>query len=312
MVQKNNNKYLFKLKKSLLLIAMAFLFWMCTANTSKEMKANPDNSNSKPRYQYIDTDWLQSIPNPWTLSETQFDTILPQFQQHYPDFQNRLYAFAKWRIGTPYEIFKLGEGTGVDTDPIIRYDVSDCTGHILTSLAAVESISWNDARNRMIDLHYKPDSTGNAVPDYKHRWHYTTDRLLHNASTRNITSNLIKPSFLDTVIISLNQKDDKTQFLDLDWTSPVEVMYIPNDQINEALLQKLPQICGVAFVKKSYFKMGIIIGHEGMILDGQNLLHASQLAKETVMVNFLDYYFPFDAKPRFDGIMISEFHPIGG
>ncbi|SVD89957.1 uncharacterized protein METZ01_LOCUS442811, partial [marine metagenome] len=38
-------------------------------------------------------------------------------------------AIARWRVNTPYEIFKLGEEVDPDPDPIIRLDVSDCTAH---------------------------------------------------------------------------------------------------------------------------------------------------------------------------------------
>ena len=50
-----------------------------------------------------------------------------------------------------------------DTDPIIRLDVSDCTGHILTTLAYVQSDSWLEARQNLIQIHYKPYSDGNTV-----------------------------------------------------------------------------------------------------------------------------------------------------
>ena len=38
-------------------------------------------------------------------------------------------------MGTPYGIFKLGEEIDPDPDPILRVDTSDCTVHVLTTLA---------------------------------------------------------------------------------------------------------------------------------------------------------------------------------
>ena len=251
-------------------------------------------------------EWIAGLPQPWTLSQEKVDEILPLFQNRFPDFQTRLKYIALWRVGTPYEIFKLGEEVEPDTDPIIRYDVSDCTGHNLTCLAAAKSYSWNEARDHMIDIHYKPDASGQKQPLYKSRWHYTADRITQHPNTVDITKTLLPLTALDSLDITLNQKASGEEFLDLDWKRPVTIHYIPNHQITAELLAKLPAIAGVAFVKPKYFKMGIVMGHEGMIIDRKYLLHASQSAGETVKQDFLDYYFPQEGA-FFGGIMIFEF-----
>ena len=253
-----------------------------------------------------DDEWLAERPHPWTLTQEQLSAQLEQFQERFPDFQTRLKYLALWRVGTPYEIFKLGEGVAPDPDPIFRFDVSDCTGHNLTSLAAAKSHSWEEARENMIQIHYKPDSTGAKHPSYRSRWHYTVDRLIHNPYTVDISQDLLPRSRLDSVNITLNLKDNGEQFLDLDWTEPLTVYYIPNREITAELLAKLPPLAGVAFVKPKYFKMGIVMGHEGMVIDGKYLLHASQSAGETVKLDFLKYYFPEDG-PFFGGIMLFKF-----
>ncbi|MEM0912371.1 MAG: hypothetical protein AAGJ37_15460, partial [Pseudomonadota bacterium] len=76
--------------------------------------------------------------------------------------------------------------------------------------------------------------------------------------------------------------------------------------------------------KEAYFDMGIVMAHEGMILDGKSLLHAGQVAKETVIEDFMGYYFKtkdFKLKDsqqqdsqvkeaRFDGIMLYKLKPL--
>lgn len=248
--------------------------------------------------------WIESLPKPWKLTESEASEMLRRFSVRYPDFRERLKAIAVWRIETPYEIFKLGEEQEPDADPIIRLDVSDCTAHVLTSLAFAESNSWEKARENMIYLHYKDHQ-----PSYKTRWHFTADRITANPVTENITDLLMKNSELKTAKVTLNKKNNGEELLELDWEKAMEVRYIPSDRLDQALLEKIPEICGVAFVKNAYFKMGVIIAHEGMILDQKYLLHASQFAGETVKQNFMEYYFS-GIKPKFDGIMIYEFHPI--
>jgi len=245
--------------------------------------------------------WVNSLPKPWTLNEEQISEILPQFYQHYPNFHDRLKAFSLWQVGKPYEIFKLGEEVEPDPDPIIRLDVSDCTVHVLTSLAFAQSKSWNEARENMITIHYKDHK-----PSYTTRWHFTSDRIQENPYTINITEELLEKNQLEKINITLNRKQDNSEFLNLDWGKKTTVYFIPNEEINRELLSKLPDVFGVAFVKKTYFKLGIVISHEGMVIDQNNLIHASSEFNKTVNMDFMDYYFRDDG-PVFDGIMIYKF-----
>ena len=102
--------------------------------------------------------WLASLPQPWLLSESEITGVMLQFHERFPDFQDRLRALSLWRVGTPYEIFKLGEEQPPDRDPIFRLDVSDCTSHLLTTLSLAQCRSWAEARRNMIEIHYKPDT----------------------------------------------------------------------------------------------------------------------------------------------------------
>ena len=255
------------------------------------------------------SNWIDSLPKPWKLNEEQVSDILPQFHKKFPDFHDRLKAFALWQVGKPYELFCLGEESGEDKDPIFRLDVSDCTVHILTSLASVQSSSWQEARKTLIDIHYKRNDDQTSIPTYKSRWHFTTDRIQDNPSTKNITSSLVSNQELVTINLTLNKKEDGDEFLKLGWQKPTTIQFIPNKFVGEDLLDKLPQIAGVAFVKKTYFKMGLVVAHEGMIIDNKNIVHASSEFGKTVNMDFMKYYF-LDDGPRFDGVLIFSFNPI--
>ena len=249
-------------------------------------------------------EWIETLPKPWTLSQKEITKILPGFHKRFPDFQKRLKAFSLWQLGKPYEAFKLGEEIEPDSDPIIRLDVSDCTVHVLTSLAFSQSTSWDEAKKKMIRIHYKDQR-----PTFMSRWHFTTDRILLNPSTVNITEELISKDSLTFVQIILNRKENGEEFLDLNWEQKILIGFIPNEKINQKLLNSLPEICGLCFIKKSYFKMGIAVAHEGMLIDQKNLIHASSEYGKTVQIDFMDYYFREDGAV-FDGILIYSFLPL--
>ena len=248
--------------------------------------------------------WIDTLPKPWTLTEAEVSEILPEFYSQFPDFADRLKAFSLWQVGKPYEIFKLGEEKDPDPDPIIRLDVSDCTVHVLTSLAFAQSDSWDKAKDNMIRIHYKDHQ-----PNFTTRWHFTSDRILSHPQTIDITKTLLPIENLKRANLTLNKKENGGELLDLNWEREVETHYVPNTELNINLLNKLPRVCGAAFVKKSLFELGIIIGHEGMLIDNQFLIHASSSAGKTVKIDFLTYYFS-EPEGIFDGVMFYEFRPM--
>jgi len=250
--------------------------------------------------------WIDSLPKPHLLSEKEFEVFLPQFKLKFPRYQDRLKALNHWRIDTPYGLFCLGEETGIDKDPIIRNDSSDCTVHVLTTLAFAESDNYLDARNIMRRIHYKKNEIGRYIPSYKSRWHFTSDRILNHPKTTDITSEIIHKDSLETLNIELNKKEDGSEFLDLGWTSEVELKFLPIEKLSEKLLKSLPEVCGVAFVKRSYFKLGIVIAHEGFLIDNFFLNHASSELGKTVKVDLIKYI-KTNEKFRFDGVMFYEF-----
>ena len=252
--------------------------------------------------------WVDTIPDPWLLSETEFEFYLPQFHERFPNYYDRMKALNLWRVGTPYGLFCLGEESGKDNDPLLRADSSDCTVHVLTTLAFAESFTWQNARDAMVDIHYKMDENGEKKPTYISRWHYTSDRLLHHDRTVDITSSVAHENDLEKVEIVLNKKQDGSEFLDLNWSSNETIQFIPTVKITKNILLNLPAVSGIAFVKKSYFKMGIVIAHEGYLIDQTNLIHASSEHNKTVNVDFLSYLFN-DGEPRFDGIIFYKLNP---
>lgn len=282
---KNNNYY----RRSIFFL-LPFSFFLIMACSEKES-------------------WIDTLSKPWTLSQEEITKILPEFHERYPDFQDRLKAFALWQVGKPYELFCLGEEVEPDPDPILRLDVSDCTVHVLSSLAFAQSKTWDEARRNMIKIHYKTDSDGLKKPTYNSRWHYTIDRIQENLSTINITEDILPRKVLEKVDIILNRKENGSPFLDLGWTKATTVYFIPNNQINQELLNQIPKVCGVAFVKKKWFNMGLVIGHEGMIIDRKNIIHASSEYGKTMQLDFMEYYFRNEG-PLFDGIMLYAFQPL--
>ena len=254
-------------------------------------------------------DWVRSLPKPWTIDESKYNEILPKFIKYFPDFDDRLKAINIWRIGTPYGIFKSGEEKEPDLDPILRIDTTDCTIHVLTSIAMNLSRSWGETKNKMIDIHYKPNEQNIKQPEYKNRWHYTSDRILNNPYTVNITNELVSKNELEEIVLTLNEKSDGSEFLKLNWNLNGRFKFIRSEFVDDKLLEKLPPVCGIAFVKKAYVKNGILIAHEGFVIDQKTLIHASSASKKTIQEDLLDYL-SGKKESKFDGVMFYKISSI--
>ena len=88
--------------------------------------------------------WINNLPKTWMIKDQKhISNVLIIFQNKFPDFYQRLKAIYYWRVGTPYGLYKLGEERGIDKDPLLRIDSSDCTTHVLTSIALANSKSWD-------------------------------------------------------------------------------------------------------------------------------------------------------------------------
>ena len=158
----------------------------------------------------------------------------------------------------------------------------------------------------MKKIHYKKNRNGFHIPTYKSRWHFTSDRILNNPKTVDITSKVIQDESLEMLNMELNMKESGGELLELGWTSKIELKFLPIEKLNKNLLKSLPEVCGIAFVKRSYFKLGIVIAHEGFLIDNRYLIHASSELKKTVRVDLFEYI-KTNNKFRFDGVMFYKF-----
>ena len=63
-------------------------------------------------------------------------------------------------------------------------------------------------------------------------------------------------------------------------------------------------------MRNSYFAKGIVIAHEGVLIDNKELIHASSNDKKTVSVEFSEYIKNSDGSPRFDGVIFYSFNEV--
>jgi len=225
----------------------------------------------------------------YQFSPTEITALLVQLQKDNPDFQDRFRAIALKRLGTPYSLKPIGDGKGYDANPVFNVSTTNCTAFIITNVALASGRSYEQADSLMAFIHYYPVDKGKNPISYQNRIHYTTHRLLTSDYFYLITDSVANKSKQRTITLILNRQKDGSHFLPLDWEENVKLTYIPRKNITREILSRFPAVCGVGIVRKELFKKGIIIGHEGVVLDGKDFLHASQTAGKIVRENFYNY-----------------------
>ena len=251
----------------------------------------------------INWQWVEKQKKLYELSPAETNLILKELQVRFPNKAERLKALAILRIGTPYQLGCLGEESGRDKDPIFRLDVTDCTAFVLTTVALLNSQNLDEAKEIMRFLNYRPDSE----ITFESRLHFTTDRNEASPYFRDITGEGICGCKLKTKKVTLNKiKADGKRLIDIDWEKEIVMKYIPNQYITKELFDNLPKAIGIAFIKEGDEEIGLDIRHEGFLVDGELLFHATPTEGKVVEVDFFEYYFKPDHIPQFDGIILFE------
>lgn len=204
------------------------------------------------------------------LNPQELDKVLGELHRRFPNHDDRLKAIANMYVGASYytEPFTNEE---VEWMP---YSKTNCTMFVLYSSAFVNSRTYADALAHMKQLHYR-----DGVVNFKNRYHFTSDRISDPANKyfTNVTEQyVVNPATLPEVTLTLNKKSNgELLFGDRlgDWTRTVTMKYIPRIGFSPEMLKTLPRTIGVAFVKRSNWKIGVIVGHEGLLIDG-DLYHS--------------------------------------
>lgn len=203
----------------------------------------------------------------------------------------RVAAWAFLQVGTPYVGGALGEESGRDTDPLIRYDVTDCTILNLVSVSLAHAAELGP-RKAMLRAGYAPPHKAT----YESRLHFTTDRLDRSPYFRDITSRF--PGAKAKTVI-LNRRRDGSRWIPIKWEKKRVVRYVPSGRAKT--LKNIPEVVGVAFVKEKMLDDGLDVMHEGLLYRGTTVVHASLKEKKVIKEPFSEIV------SRYDGVVFFEY-----
>jgi hypothetical protein len=254
-------------------------------------------------------DELESeLPALDSLSDAQLDSLLGALPGQLPIFEDRLRELILARLGQPYALGTLGEENDRDPDPVFRLDEADCTVLVLTTTALAHARTSADARAWMGPLNYH-EQDGAYPVTYENRLHFTSDRITGSPLFEDLTARIVRPEERRSIKLTLNRKADGTHLLPIDWERAIVIDYIPAVNL-EPVLDRLPSIAGIAFIREAWRTRGLLVAHEGFLIDRHCLVHASSVEERVVAVDLMDYLWrrsdPDSTRhtARFDGAIL--------
>lgn len=294
MIKYRKNRKIVNIGSLGLLVFFLFLSWFTVSLAEIDFTKLSHFSNNE---------LLQKVKI-YTLNPTQLDLVLRELQLRFPDKDDRLKAIATMYLGADYY-----QEPFIDElkDPL-PYRRTNCTMFVIYAATFLNSSNYEEALEIIRWVHYK-----GGVVGYKNRYHFTSDRITdpNNKYFADVTMDYVAdPSFVREVTLTLNVKQDGSHFFGGklgNWEKPITVKYIKKGDFTIDKLKKLPRSIGIAFVKKSNWPMGLIIGHEGILIDG-DLYHSSSPALGLYKIeNYLSERFPFS---DWEGMMLFEINVV--
>ena len=184
-------------------------------------------------------------------------------------------------VGAKYVRDPLGEGTGIDADPTIRFDAFDCTTFVETVLAGGDEEKLNKIRYR------------NAKIDFINRHHFIETDWLRNNS--NLVKNVsLKYGKTKVRRVTIDKKNwfNKNYGINTNFEKQtVDLEYIPyknaqNIHVTEPMIVLFVNAPGHTLEK---IGTDLAVRHMGILLPNGILRHASLRQKRVVDVDFNKY-----------------------
>jgi len=205
-------------------------------------------------------------------------------------------------LGAAYGISPLGEGYGIDSDPLIRFDVFDCTTFVET--VAALALTENDSQEQTLAI-LNQIRYSNGQPSILTRNHFTSLDWISNNVKKGLIEDITRKVFPQesiTIQTAIDkkawfQKNYKIKFGKALENAELDMIRIQDIIKNEALLRKIPSGTIVNFVMsntslKEKIGTDLDIGHQGILIwDNETLLlrHARSVQYGVVEESFLDY-----------------------
>ncbi len=244
-------------------------------------------------------------------------TASNSFADSFPE--NNVLTISEEFLGKPYSIGPLGEGSGIDSDPLYRFDKFDCLTFVETVLAKLYS-SKDSFLSTLNKIRYK-----DGIVSFETRNHFQNPDWIRNNNNfvENKSNEILKAISDKSASISIIELDRKSWFkknysIDLDLKKEKVLLdYIPFSEFKNNM-EKFEN-----FIKQPYIFMTVIkddslkekvgteidVSHTGFLIKKNGKLylrHASSVAGKVVDNELEKYIEKLQKNPKYIGFSLLK------
>jgi len=233
------------------------------------------------------------------MSPEEIDAFLAEAAKS--DGLKRLMTISRMFLQVPYADSPLGEGKGnpPDEDPLIRFDVADCTTFLETSMAMARASSFKEAQEVLRKIRYTDGRVG-----YRRRKHFMMAQWIPQNQKAGFIEDITERVGGDSVSIASKRLDaevwERRRKKD-SWPElapediPEGVFTLPIIPINRAreLADEIPAGTLLNVVRVDYKSMPVRVTHQGLVVVRRGrryLRHAARAGYKRVVDELLDTF----------------------
>jgi hypothetical protein len=201
-------------------------------------------------------------------------------------------------LDAPYSHSPLGEGSGVDPDPRLRFDTFDCTTFVETALALALSKDLDDAKNVLDHLRYQ-----GGVVGYQQRRHFPEAEWIPQLEQAGLLEDITRAVGGDAVTRESKQLDAKVWHRAKhdglpalpDARIPVGVFSLDVWPLDDVIAHadRIPPGTVFHLVRVDFKSVPVRVSHQGLVLehDGKRFVrHAADRMHHRVVDEPLDRF----------------------
>ena len=261
-----------------------------------------------------------------------FSVVFASFPAFADSFSDIILNVSHELLETPYALGPLGEGVGIDADPLYRFDKFDCLTFVETVLA--QSYTQNSTASFRTPSDYRDNYFKNLMNKIRYkdgiisfvtRNHFQNpDWVENNSHFVQNKSNEISKSVLNKnsskSIIKLDRKSWFKKNYNIDFDTPIKTISLDYISLSD-FKNNITKF--TLFIDKPYIFMTVIkddslkqkagteidISHTGFLIkkDGKLYLrHASSVAGKVVDNDFEKYIEKIQKNPKYMGFSLLE------
>jgi hypothetical protein len=225
-------------------------------------------------------------------------------------------------VGTPYGISPLGEGSGIDSDPRLRWDSVDCLTFVETSIALSLAPSADQLLPVLDDIRYSA-----TPPAFERRNHFVESEWIPKnvakGYVRSIAAELMGEKQAVTFKMSRKRWHDRAEPQELPLPEKAVPMgswsldIMPIDFAREHA-DRIPNGTLLMVVREDSWRVPTRVSHVGFVMErgGQKILrHAAKKPYERVvdepLARFLERNARYDKRPVVGFALFEVLAPTG-